>query len=128
MFAVVGEGEAGAGGEVGKGAGDQGLAGGRLVHDPGRHMDGEASDVVATRLDLADMQAATDRHVQFTDRAAKGLRAFDSAGGAVEGDQQAIAGMLDQAALMGVDLLLRQLVVGVELAPPDLIALLRQLF
>jgi hypothetical protein len=58
-------------------------------------VDGDPSDVLAAHLDFARVHPGADLETEGDDRIGDRLRAPDSAGGAVEHGEEAVAGRFD---------------------------------
>jgi hypothetical protein len=84
-------------------------------------VDGHASDVIATNLDLAGMQPSSYLHTERPDGISDGAGAVNGSAGAVEGRYKAIPDGIDFPAPEPLDLASHHLVVAVEQTPPRLV-------
>src|SRR5215218_3613679 len=120
--AAVLQGDAGAGDQVPDGPRDQHLAGAGGGHDAGPDVDGDAADVVAAQVELADVDPGPDVQPDLAQLPAEGQGAADGPAGPVEDGQDAVAGALDQPPPLLGDQPPGQLVVDVQQLPPAAVA------
>ena len=79
------------------GRGNHHVIGAAEGHHAGRGVHGEPANVVADELHLAGMDADPDLEIQLPDRVADRAGALDGRSGAVERDEEAVAGRIDLA-------------------------------
>src|SRR5262249_22285012 len=106
--------DAGALGQVAHVFGDEHLTGLGFAEKPGGNRDPETGDVVATRLDLADMRARPDADAERPQLVAGRERGTNRAYGRLEDREYSVAGRLDEPALPRADHIAHDPVVPVE--------------
>lgn len=121
MGSSLGELQASSRNQVGNNSGDQHLSRLRLGHHTSRRVNGDTADIATSDFNFACMQTGPERQTDLVRCCAKRQCASYRAPGAIEGRQDAVAGVLDQIAAMFLDSLFSHLIVSVEQAPPRLI-------
>lgn len=94
--------------------GDQDLGSTGARHDPVGEGDGDASDVVASHLDLTGVDPRAHLQAQRRKRLPYGVAAADGTSGSVEGCQDPIAGALHQSPAVAFDRAPHVLVVAIQ--------------
>ena len=125
VLASVGELDARTSHQRWDGAGDEHLAGAGKGRDAGTDVDGQTGDVVASKFDLTGVNPGSYVNVQRLQGISDGQGAFDGATGAVEGGQEAIAGVVNLPAPESLELLSDRSVVAFEQVPPTSVPELR---
>ena len=90
------------------------LTGRRLRHDARAGMDGDAGKLVVNALALSGVEADAGFDTEASHRVADTLGTADGAGGAVEGREEAIAGRVDLAPSVELDLVTNDRMVATE--------------
>src|SRR5687768_4282656 len=121
-LAAVVEREPGPGEEVAHRARDEDLPRLGDREDPGGCMDGDAAHVIALDLDLTGVDAGARREPEGGGGIEHPGGSADGSAGAVEDDQEAVAGRLDLAPLVTLDVGPRRLVVVGQQGPPARVA------
>ena len=114
MLSRRGEADAGSGRRLVGGGREEHFAAGHGRHHPGGEVHGGASDVVATPLDVTDMDAGVDFETEVLQRVLDREHAADRIRDGSEGRKHAVAGVLHQPAAESLDLRSRYTLVFVE--------------